>query len=247
MRYYSLTEPWYIRGHIVDSTNDGVCQDMVYEEFPWTGVCAYLEIHNPGIYTFATPCDCGSERMEDADLNERVCVYKGERCADLQFAMMLPPPPSPPRGPPLPPSPPLCRRLRRRRRRPNRCHRSSRPACPRRCPWRSQPLPPPPPRHGRRRRRHRLVVRKRRSTQQACWRASRLRLVDGRAGGLIFGRSLARAAERSCRAIDTELGAPAFILKRDHARAVALPPLPQCQPPRLSCPPAPAPWPPAAP
>jgi hypothetical protein len=107
MRYYSLTEPWYIRGHIVDSTNDGVCQDMVYEEFPWTGVCAYLEIHNPGIYTFATPCDCGSERMEDADLNERVCVYKGARCADLQFAMMLPPPPSPPRDPPLPPSPPL--------------------------------------------------------------------------------------------------------------------------------------------
>ena len=33
--------------------------------------------------------------MEDADLNERVCVYKEALCR-LQFAMMLPPPPSPP-------------------------------------------------------------------------------------------------------------------------------------------------------
>ena len=60
MTKQGLTEPWYIRGNIVDQTVDGQCQAMEYEQFPWQGVCSYLEIHNPGIYTFATPCECGA-------------------------------------------------------------------------------------------------------------------------------------------------------------------------------------------
>ena len=117
MRYYSLTEPYYIRGHIVDSTNDGVCLDMEYEQFPWQGVCAYLEIHNPGLYTFGTPCDCGEDglgsiRHEDADLNERVCIWQGARCGGTIVRTASPPrpalPPYPPgAAPPPPPSPPV--------------------------------------------------------------------------------------------------------------------------------------------
>ena len=109
MTKQGLTEPWYIRGNIVDQTVDGQCQAMEYEQFPWQGVCSYLEIHNPGIYTFATPCDCGSERMETPDLNERLCVWKGERCGgDIGSESYSPPPPKPPGGfssPPPPPSP----------------------------------------------------------------------------------------------------------------------------------------------
>lgn len=120
MTRHSLTEPWYIRGNIVDQTNDGVCTDMEYEQFPWVGVCSYLEIHNPGIYTFATPCDCGTERAEDADINERLCVWMGTggpngydgRCDHILQSLLgtpspytPPPPPPPPPPPALPPSP----------------------------------------------------------------------------------------------------------------------------------------------
>ena len=113
MTKQGLTEPWYIRGNIVDRTNDGQCQAMEYEEFPWQGVCSYLEIYNPGLYTYATPCECGSERAETPDLNERLCVWKGERCGGDIGSTGLPPPPppspAPPGGfssPPPPPSPP---------------------------------------------------------------------------------------------------------------------------------------------
>ena len=109
MTQHSLTEPWYVRGNIVNQTNDGVCTDMEYEEFPWVGVCSYLEIHNPDIYTFATPCDCGSERAEDSNTNERLCVWMGTggpnaydgRCDPILKSMQ-----GPPVGPPPPPSPP---------------------------------------------------------------------------------------------------------------------------------------------
>lgn len=128
-----LTEPWYIRGNIVDRTNDGACQHVEYEQYPWIGTCTYLEIHNPGLYTFAIPCLCGTEEVVDADLNERLCIWMGtggpngydDRCAyhlsNLAGSpspyppppppgspLPLPPPPflpSPPGGPPPPPSP----------------------------------------------------------------------------------------------------------------------------------------------
>ncbi len=110
MRTRSLTEPWYIRGHIVDSTEDGVCLDPTYNEFPWQGICAYLEIDHPGIYVFATPCDCGdgsgSITDEPSDINERVCVWQGERCAGMFDPALPPRPPASPPSPSPPPSPP---------------------------------------------------------------------------------------------------------------------------------------------
>ena len=106
-----LTEPWYVRGNIVDNTVDGTCTHAEYEKYPWYGVCTYLEIHNPGIYTFAIPCLCGTEEAVDADLNERLCVWMGtggpdgydDRCAHILDSLASSPSPSPPPPPPLVP------------------------------------------------------------------------------------------------------------------------------------------------
>jgi len=108
MTRQGLTEPWYIRGNIVDQTNhSNECAKMEYEQFPWHGVCSYLEIHNPKIYTFATPCECGTERLETPDLNERLCVWKGAPCgAAVGSELLSPPPPLLPGGLRAPPSPP---------------------------------------------------------------------------------------------------------------------------------------------
>ena len=93
-----LTAPWGVQGSIVEETVGGpeTCtNDFQYEIYPWTGVCAYLEIYNPGIYTFATPCKCGTLTDAPADLNERVCIWQGERCGgNVVGRAASPPPPS---------------------------------------------------------------------------------------------------------------------------------------------------------
>jgi len=78
--------------------------DFQYQVYPWTGVCAYLEIYNPGIYTFATPCACGTITEEPADINERVCIWQGTRCGgNVVIEPASPEPPFPPPRPPFPP------------------------------------------------------------------------------------------------------------------------------------------------
>ena len=102
-----LAAPWLVQGSIVEETNGGpeTCtNDFQYEQYPWNGVCAYLEIYNPGIYTFATPCKCGTIMDAPADLNERVCIWQGERCGgNIVIHDAPPPPPFPPPRPPFPP------------------------------------------------------------------------------------------------------------------------------------------------
>lgn len=89
-----LTAPWGVQGSIVDETMGGpeTCtNDFQYQEYPWNGVCSYLEIYNPGIYTFATPCKCGTETAAPADLNERLCIWQGERCGGTIIRTAPPP------------------------------------------------------------------------------------------------------------------------------------------------------------
>jgi len=104
-----LTSPLYVQGAIVEETQGGpdTCKNTFqYEDLDenrkWNGVCAYLEIYNPGIYTFATPCKCNSITDAPADLNERVCIWQGERCGGNVVVQDASPPP--PSISPLPPN-----------------------------------------------------------------------------------------------------------------------------------------------
>ena len=104
-----LTSPLYVQGAIVEETQGGpdTCTNTFqYEDLDenrkWNGVCAYLEIYNPGIYTYATPCKCNSITDAPADLNERVCIWQGERCGGNVVVQDASPPP--PSISPLPPN-----------------------------------------------------------------------------------------------------------------------------------------------
>ena len=108
-----LTAPWAVQGSIVDETlgaPETCTNDFQYEQYPWNGVCSYLEIYNPGIFTFATPCKCGTLTDAPTDINERVCIWQGERCGgNIVVQDAFPPPPSlspfPPNTMLYPPSP----------------------------------------------------------------------------------------------------------------------------------------------
>lgn len=55
-----LTAPWAVQGSIVEETQGGpeTCTNTFqYEQYPWYGVCAYLEIYNPGML-FLNICTC---------------------------------------------------------------------------------------------------------------------------------------------------------------------------------------------
>ena len=104
----------YLRGNLVDRTGPGECLHAEYEQFPWVGQCSYLEIYNPGIYTFGTLCACGTEEAVTPDVNERLCVWDGSggpdgydnRCEHVIQSLAGSPSPYPPPPPPgIPPSP----------------------------------------------------------------------------------------------------------------------------------------------